>query len=543
MRTITLLVAAILSFSCAKRQRTVSDAKVLPFPVTGKAEAMSSFQDGLRLLHNFEYEDAAEAFVAAQKIDSNFVMAYWGEAMTHNHPVWQTLDLREAREVLSRLGATREERIGKALTSLEKDFLTSIEILYGEGPTAEREKRYADFLAGMYNEYQDQTEVAAFYCLSLLGLKNGWGEMEDVNFEAERIAKKILERNPAHPGALHYRIHSDDHPEYARYALNAASDYARIASYAGHALHMPSHIYLALGMWRDVVNSNEVAWQASLDRKSRKKLDNDALDYHSHWWLSYGYLQQGRVAEAAAAVEKQSALTQELPSAGARYHLLMMKGHYLTETLDWASTIADINVNTDDLNLQLRAVNRVVNGLGAFHRKDQHALDGLVESLADDIKKMSAMGKLANEGIAVCGANVLTDEIPSPVELNNAEILLGQLSGMRSWLAGDAAGARASLQRAVALSGGYLVGPPKIIKPTQELYGEFLLAHDKPEEAVGQFEASLKVAPNRILSLKGLQRALLKTGDDARAREIEATLEDLLISTNGKAGMSSFDVN
>ena len=96
----------------------------LPFNVIGKNEAIPVFQSGLRLLHNFEYEDAAEAFIEAQKLDRDFTMAFWGEAMTYNHAVWGDLDIEKARIALNKLGKTREERAGKAKSKLEKDFIT-----------------------------------------------------------------------------------------------------------------------------------------------------------------------------------------------------------------------------------------------------------------------------------------------------------------------------------------------------------------------------------------------------------------------------------
>jgi hypothetical protein len=81
-------------------------------------------------------------------------------------------------------------------------------------------------------------------------------------------------------------------------ALDAADAYAKVAPDASHALHMPSHIYVALGMWDRVISSNVHSYQASINRMERKKLGNDARGYHAFHWLEYGYLQTNELDKA-----------------------------------------------------------------------------------------------------------------------------------------------------------------------------------------------------------------------------------------------------
>jgi tetratricopeptide (TPR) repeat protein len=361
-----------------------------------------------------------------------------------------------------------------------------------------------------------------------------WTEMEDYNFKAEKIAREILAQNPVHPGALHYLIHSNDHPDYADKALAAARDYAKVASYAGHALHMPSHIYLALGMWDDVVNSNEVSWQSSLDRKEKKQLDNDALDYHAHVWLSYGYLQQGRYDDALQVINNQKTLTNELPSPRARYQLTMMKGHYLIETSDLNSEIASLEVKTDDLSFYIKNTNDYINATKAFYAKDTQALEGLISKMENDIA-IGTQLKSDNESITVCGVTAYLEKIPTESDLNNGEIFLGQLKAMLAWVKNDAENAETLFKAVAQKSQGALVGPPEIIKPTQELFGEFYLALGKHELANEQFQEALKRAPNRILSLKGQLTALNKLGDKTKAKEIQNKLNLILKSSEQQA--------
>ncbi|MCF6223634.1 MAG: hypothetical protein L3J34_07890 [Flavobacteriaceae bacterium] len=146
-------------------------------------------------------------------------------------------------------------------------------------------------------KYPDNHEVKAFYALSLLGSVSD-GRDDEIYGKGAKIAQGIIEENPNHPGALHYLIHSYDDPKHANLALDAAYSYAKVAPDASHALHMPSHIFVAMGMWDEVVKSNENSYQASVNRMERKKLDNDARGYHAFHWLEYGYLQQNRFEDA-----------------------------------------------------------------------------------------------------------------------------------------------------------------------------------------------------------------------------------------------------
>jgi tetratricopeptide (TPR) repeat protein len=323
----------------------ISHSPNLP-AATSSAEARSDFERGLLLLHNFEYADARDLFRQAERKDPSFALAYWGEAMTYNHPVWHSQNTAGARKVLEKYEEMRKAH-RHTLPALEADLVSSLDFLYGDGSKAERDKMYSDFMEKLYEKYKGNHDVAAFYALSLLGLAEGWNK-ELCNRAAE-ISAQILRENPVHQGALHYYIHAEDHPEYAKLALEQANDYATVASYSGHALHTPSHIYLARGLWDDVVRSNEVSWQAGVDRKKAKGITNDALNYHSHWWLEYGYLQQGRFARAEQLLKDQLAFTSELPSPSARTHFVIMRAHYLLETNDWQNRLAFEQVKVKDL--------------------------------------------------------------------------------------------------------------------------------------------------------------------------------------------------
>ena len=533
MRAIILVITVCVLVSCTSTTQKENSLVGLPFEVNGSAEAMPAFQKGHLLLHNFEYYDAAEAFLEAQKIDPDFVMAYWGEAMSYNHPVWGVVDVDKARAIMQRLGAIPEEREGKAKTELEKDFIRAIEILYGSGSKSERDLAYLEHMKEMYNRYPGNNEAATFYVLALLGTKEDWRNWENVNEQAAEISKAVLESNPAHPGALHYLIHSDDHPEYAKFALAAANDYSKVASYAGHALHMPSHIYLALGMWDEVVLSNEVAWQAGVDRVKNKALNNDELNYHSHLWLLYGYLQQGRNDRALELLKNQIQYVTELPSGRARFHLLKMKGHYLFETETWTGDIADLTIETKDLSLESRSVGYLIDGVKAFKQDEEAELMKVIQAIKMDLSVANSL-KETSANITVCGVSSYSNTIPSEYELNNGAMMYNELQALLAWKQNRLKEAEELFRKAVEIDESFVTGPPDFVKLSNEFLGEFLLAMNRPEEANEQFDLALKSAPNRLLALKGKLDVAKQLNDAEKVKQLETQISERSVKNSEK---------
>src|SRR4029450_5375261 len=133
-----LLVASGLGRSAAQELGTID------FPTSGSAAAQPLFIKGVLLMHSFEYDDARDAFVEAQKADPGFAMAYWGEAMTYNHAVWQQTAPDPAKAALARLAPTAEARLAKAPTAKEKDWMASLDALYGAGDKLARDLAYAE---------------------------------------------------------------------------------------------------------------------------------------------------------------------------------------------------------------------------------------------------------------------------------------------------------------------------------------------------------------------------------------------------------------
>ena len=293
MRRLLLVLAFASTVSAA-------DLGTVAFPTSAKnPQAQALFERGLAALHSFWYEEAAKAFHQARELEPTFAMAYWGEAMTYNHPIWMEQDRDAALAVLKALPKD-------AGTPREREWIATVETLYGEGEKTARDTAYERALATLAARDPDDLEAQSFHTLSILGTMYRFADARK-QMRAAAILEPLLARAPEHPGVLHYLIHAYDDPIHAPLGLRAARRYAQVAPSAHHALHMPSHIFLQLGMWDEAAKSNEDAWAASVAWVERAKLPSSKRDLHSLAWLQYIYLQQNRREDAKRLLNEVSA--------------------------------------------------------------------------------------------------------------------------------------------------------------------------------------------------------------------------------------------
>jgi len=525
MRTAVALAGVVLLSSALTFARQPALGSV-SFENSGAPAAQESFLAGLAQLHNFEYAVAADLFRRAQQIDPGFAMAYWGEAMTYNHPVWMEQDRGAARKALARLAPTREARIARAKTPREQAYLRAVEILYGDADKQACDLAYADAMAELHRSYPDDPDAAAFHALALLGTAHE-GRDFALYMRAAAIVEPVFRDHPNHPGAAHYLIHSYDDPVHAPLGLRAARAYSSIAPSAGHAQHMTSHIFVALGMWDDVVTANEAAIKVVDAGRAARGLGAAACG-HYNFWLEYGYLQQRRFDAARTLVAKCHAAATRAATAAAgaapdgRQMLdpdsslagsfAAMRLRYLIDTEDWSSDVVSLTV---DPGAQQRIRIALEFGTGyAAARGGRH--EQAVAALA---RLRRARETLA---AAVGAANAEHD---ASVAREWARILETQLAAVTNGLAESIR----SLQE-IAIAEEKLpieFGPPAVDKPSHELLGEALLAANRPREARAAFEKSLARAPERTASLTGLMHAAEKLGDAKKAAEVRAKLASI----------------
>lgn len=513
MRKYLLFLTLVLVYSCKPTPPTaspeVSDEVHLGeinIDVSGSEEAFPVFKEGMLLMHSFEFNDAGEKFAEAQKIDSTFGMAYWGEAMTKNHALWREQELDEAKEILEKLGDTPEEKRSKFKTEFELAMYDAICILYGEGTKKERDKAYSKYMAELHEKYPDNHEITSLYALSVLG-SNEDKRNDELYSKGAKIAQSVIDENPNHPGALHYLIHSYDDPANAHKALDAANRYSKIAPDAAHALHMPSHIYVALGMWDDVISSNIAAWEASEKRKVKKDLGNDALNYHSFKWLMYAHLQKGEFAEAKKLVKEMEGYACEDPSRKAKSHNIMMKGAYFTETGEWGDPLVKDTINYDDLSIQVYGTYSYMQGMQAFHANDKKKLLDVINNLESRNKEAENEALIGNS--KMCSGSYGRGR-PTTTQVDRTKVVILELQSQMALLNNNDSEAERLMKAAVKMEEktNYMYGPPEIVKPSHEMYADWLKEKKRLAEAKSYYEKVLVRAPKRYIAVKGVESVI-----------------------------------
>jgi tetratricopeptide (TPR) repeat protein len=464
----------------------------ISFPTSAPATAQAPFIRGVLFLHSFEYESAAAAFRESQRAAPGFALAYWGEAMTYTHGVWNEQDLAKAREALGRLGPTPAARRAKAPTGREQMYLDAIEALYGEGTKARRDTLYAGAMERLAAAHPDDDEAQSFYALALLGLNQGVRDFP-AYMKAGAIAQEVLRRNEDHPGGAHYTIHAFDDPIHAPLALRAARLYSKIAPAAPHAQHMTTHIFLSMGMWDDVVSQNVAA-------AGHNHGQYQAGHYTA--WLGYGYAQQGRLDEARKHLQTVRANFRRTARRGEEPSLMSMRAQYIINSERWNDPVAAWQLEAPAAGIVAQSMDAFASAYAAIKSGDR----ARAQRHYDELLRRSRAAS--------------TDDAYS-ANTTVPDILNKQMQALLHLESGDRKAALTLLRDASKMEDAIPLefGPPDVVKPTHELLGEVLLGFGQAAEAQREFVRALALAPGRARSLLGLGRAALAAGDTAVARK------------------------
>ena len=480
----------------------------IDFPTSGSPEAQAHFLQGALLLHSFEFDDAREEFQKASEIDPGFAMAYWGESLTHHKLLWQQHDQKAGQAALEKLASSAEARLEKAPTEREKGYLRAAEVLFfGKGDKKARSRAYVDAMGQLTRQFPDDLEAASFYAVAILGTTDGERDFRTY-MRAAGIVEEVYAKNPQHPGAVHYLIHSYDDPVHAPLGLRAARVYAKIAPAAAHALHMPSHIFVALGMWRETAASNVDSWAAAAARVKRKGLTVKDRSYHALWWLHYTYLQQGRYREAEKQLQIMEEDVAELSVPITRRHMAAMRAAHVVETRQWDMAARAADLDLTGVRGEQAVAHWFASGMAAAKTGD---VRGARQALA-------ALQKMTAESAKVYGSQEQAGKV---MDL--------QLQSLIAFATGGKKKALQLIQQASAAEDKMALsyGPPSPVKPTHEQFGELLLELNNPTEARNEFERALERAPRRALSLLGLARAAAESGDAAASKNAYRELHDV----------------
>ncbi len=273
------------------------------FPTSCSADVQPTIEKGVALLHSFQYKESGQTFADAATRDPKCAMAHWGKAMALFYQLWEFPDDKKLKE-----GHKDTEKARKLhpASAREQGFLQAAAIFYQKKSKlthTERIKAYSDSLERFYAQSSGDAEIGAFYALSLVSLSYAdEPNMLALQQKAISVLQPLLQQHPEHPGVAHYMIHATDRPEFAAQGLDAARRYAAIAPDSAHAIHMPSHIFVRLGLWQDSITSN-IAANASGAHAAEMHTAESHYQTHAMDFLSYSYLQSGQEAKAREVIE------------------------------------------------------------------------------------------------------------------------------------------------------------------------------------------------------------------------------------------------
>jgi tetratricopeptide (TPR) repeat protein len=488
------------------------------FPISCNANAQAQFTRAVALLHSFWYEEAEKAFVETAKADPACGIAWWGVAMSNYHEVWPS-PYSPAELACGIAAAANAESLG-AKTPREKAYIDAIAAFYRDADKTDiipRARAYEAAMERLTRQFPDDDEAAIFYGLALVahGMSTPGDKTYAYQKKAAEIFNRLLVTHPDHPGIAHYLIHSFDYPSLAPLALNAAYAYAKIAPSSPHALHMPSHTFVRLGMWKETIDSNVSSANAAREHAALVHPGTMAFDtLHACDYLAYAYLQIGEDEKARQVTDELSAVKAlDVENFAGYYALAAVPARFALERRRWADAAAlqvrpanfpwDRYSYAEAVTWFARAVGAARSGDAAQARGDIEHLKPLRQKLLDQKNSYWA---------------------------NQVDI---QIRAAEGWIArteGRNDDAEASLRSAADLEDSTDKSPvtPGSILPAREMLGELLLETNQPQKALDAYERSLKDSPNRLNGLTGAARAAQLTGDREKARGYYISVAKLL---------------
>ena len=290
---------------------------VVEFEISCSDSVSDDFNRGVALLHHMMYKQAEQVFTEISEKDPECAMAYWGLAMTQVHPLWAPPSKEELSKGLTAVNTAKSKN---PPTQREQAYITAIQGFYDGFETKDHPTRIAIWSEGQKKVMEsnpDDEDAIAFYALSNLAT----APKADKTFSHQKKSGAMLEelyiKAPEHPGVFHYTIHAYDNPVLAQRAVPIANDYDKLAPDVPHALHMPSHIFVRLGMWPEVIDWNNRSADAA---KRQSPPDTVSLHYaHAADYLIYSYLQRGQDKKATQVLAELNEIANYQDSFASAY--------------------------------------------------------------------------------------------------------------------------------------------------------------------------------------------------------------------------------
>jgi len=507
--TFGLLVFFLALQPAALRADTLSVAPTdqlgsVNFPTSCSAAVQPTIEKGVALLHSFQYKESEQTFADAATREPKCAIAHWGKAMALFYQLWEFPDDKKLRE-----GHKEIERARKLhpTNAREQGLIVAAAIFCRKESKlthAERIKAYSDSLERFYAQSPGDAEMGAFYALSLVSLSYAdEPNMLALQQKAISVLQPLLQQYPDHPGIAHYLIHATDRPELAAQGLEAARRYAAIAPDSAHALHMPSHIFVRLGLWQDSINSN-IAANASGAHAAEMHLAEYHYQTHAMDFLGYSYLQSGQEAKARAAIEHANHIVGASEEQKAVHHAGLA-----------ASTALELHRWKEAASLPVPAIRKNWQDTTYWARAIGAARSGDVSGAEADLKELTQLVAGREKRARKEGYGVSNEKA---TDLREAEAWL-------SFAKGKSDDALAQLRAAADHQDKN--GGESVNIPAREMLADMLLELKRPAEALAEYRTALKNSPNRFDGLLGAARSAQATGDAGGAQSFYEKLAEI----------------
>lgn len=513
MKTFALLLAIFLCASILAvaddeghhhEDLTEAQVGIVHFPSSCLAAEQKPIQRGVAMLHSFWYEEAEKQFQQIEKDDPKCAIAHWGVAMSLWHQLWNRPDAA----MLDRGGAELKSAKSLPGTPREKDYIAALSKFY-EHPAKPYQKRvtaYSKAMEKVYQKYPEDHEAAAFYALSLLAAEPDHDKSNAYRKQAAAVLEKLFAEEPNHPGVAHYLIHTYDKPDMAQLGLPAARKYAQLAPAAPHALHMPAHIFARLGLWQDDIDSNVRSIQAT-QKEAAEHMGGEGHQFHAMDFLVYAYLQTGREQDAQKIIDEVRAMPPMHDMYGMGFDprffaLSAFPVSYELELHRWneAAQLTPVS-GAGDYELSVTYTARAIGS----------ARSGNVEQARKEIAQLESIQK----------------KLGSTKKKNQGEYdgVGDELVEAKAWLA-QAEGHDDEAVRSMRSIADKEEGEAEASQgiPAHEMIGDMLLESKHPEQALVEYEETLKTNPGRFDALYGAAQAAEQAGKHGQANDYYAKL-------------------
>ena len=544
-RTLPLVVAMglCLNVGCSQKTAVVNvDGRAVPHfegmgrherPVTtSSATAQTYFNQGLVWAYAFNHDEAIRSFKAATLLDPDCAVAWWGIALCHGPHIGNPSvppDRAEAAwEALQKAVALQDRA-----TPAERALIRALSSRYADSPPEDRrplDEAYAKAMGEVWPDHPGDSDIGTLYAEAMMDLRpwDLWtkdGEPQTGTEEILAVLEAVLRLDPNHPGANHLYIHAVEASPHPERAAAAADRLRELVPVSGHLVHMPSHVDVLTGRWKEAATQNERAIAA--DRAYREISPRQGFYrlymIHNHHMLSFASMMEGRsdvairsAREVVGSVpedyrRREAALVD--PYMGAVYDALKRFGRW-DEILAEPAPPSYLPITT---------------ALWRFNRGLAYAAKGEV---ANAKKEKAEFQKAAG--------NVPKDAV---MAINPAQRILQIaehfLNGEIAFRGGDIDESAAELRRAIALEDDLqYMEPPEWVQPVRHTLGAVLLSAGRHQEAEAVYREDLAQWPDNGWSLYGLSRCARARGATAEAESYETRFRKVWSRADTSIGSS-----